>query len=336
MLVGYETVVGYWPEKVLKRSDFAYLDKVIPEEQKNVLGVPEEVRRVEGKDGAEFLAEAVARKALDSAGLKASDIDCIVAEKSGGKYSAPGIGCFVHQILGLSDEAPVFDVQQGGASFPQASYLAWCLVLSGEFKRVLVVEVAALSIGGLDRTSPMSMAIGDGACAAIVSSQNLKCEFLAHGARTEGSIYDDCVATMKSVEHPELLKEGERKFGLFLSLTPRFIEYQVKIGRDYVRDTLERAARKVPMKLSDLDYVVAHQASLQLMHLWMEGMEEAGVGREKWKESYQRFGGVLNVDVGTNLAELWEDGKLKKGSLVGLFGPGGGGHTSGLILRWLA
>ena len=71
------------------------------------------------------------------------------------------------------------------------------------------------------------------------------------------------------------------------------------------------------------------------MSLWMEGMEEAGVARTKWKEGYKRFGGALNVDVGVNLAELWEEGGLKKGALVGLFGPGAGGHTSGLILRWL-
>jgi 3-oxoacyl-[acyl-carrier-protein] synthase-3 len=335
MQVGYEAVVRYWPEKVMRRSDFAYLEKVMSEEERNILGMPSEVRRVEGKDGAETLGEIVARKALESAGLATSDIDCIVAEKAGGKYAAPGIGCSVHQRLGISDEAPVFDVQQGGASFPQASHLAWCLVLSGQYKRVLVVEVAALSIGGLDRTNPISMAVSDGASAAIVSSQNLKCEFLAHGARTESIIYDDCIATMKAVEHPELLKEGESKYGVFLALTPHFIEHQMKIGKDYVRDTLERAARKINIKLSDLDFVIAHHASLPLMHMWMEGMEEVGVNRTKWKEAYERFGGALNADVGANLAELWQEGRLKKGSLVGLFGPGAGGHTSGLILRWL-
>lgn len=338
MQVGYETIVAYWPEKVLKRSDFAYLDKVISKEEKVVLGIPDEVRRIEdieGKDGAEILGERVARKALESAGLKPTDIDCIIAENCGGKYALPGVGCSIHQRLGFPSEVPVFDVRQGGASFPESSHLAWCLVLSGQYMRVLVVMVAATSMGGLDKTSPTAMSVSDGASAVVVSSQNLKCEFLAHGARTESIIYDDCIVTMKSVEHPELLKEGEREFGVLLAITPHFIEHQVKIAKDYVRDTLGRAARKINMKLSDLDVVIAHQASLPLLHLWMDGMEGAGVSRTKWKETYQRFGGALNVDVGANLAELWQEGGLKKGSLVGLFGPGAGGHTSGLILRWL-
>jgi 3-oxoacyl-[acyl-carrier-protein] synthase III len=335
MQIGYETVVGYWPEKVLKREDFAYLEKVVPEELRNVLGMPDEVHRVEGKDGAEMLGEEVARRALDSAGLAPSDIDFIISENIGGKYAAPGIGCDIHRKLGFSDETQVFDVRQGGASFPQVSNLAWSLVQSGHYKRVLVVEVAALSIGGLDKTSPVVMGISDGASAAIVSSQNLKCEFLAQGVRTESAIYDDCIATMKGVEHPELLKEGERNFGVFIALTPNFIEYQTKIGKDYVRDTLQRAAKKIPIKLSELDLVIAHQASSQLLSLWMKGMEEEGVDPGKWKETFMRFGGALNADVGANLAEAWQEGRLKKGSLVGLFGPGGGGHTSGLILRWL-
>ena len=81
--------------------------------------------------------------------------------------------------------------------------------------------------------------------------------------------------------------------------------------------------------------VIAHQASIILLKMWMEGMEEVGVGREKWKESWERYGGALNVDVGANLAEIWEEGGLENGSLVALFGPGAGGHTSMLLLRWL-
>ena len=52
MKIGYETIVSYWPETVLKRSDFAYLDRVIPEEQREMFQVPnapEEVRRIKDK-----------------------------------------------------------------------------------------------------------------------------------------------------------------------------------------------------------------------------------------------------------------------------------------------
>lgn len=338
MKVGYETIVSYWPETVLKRSDFAYLDKVIQEEQREMFQVPnapEEVRRINDKDGAEILGERVARKALDTAGLKPSDIDCIIAENEGGKYIIPGVGCAVHQRLDFPQYMPVFDIRQGGASFVDASHLAWCLLLSGQYKRILVVTVAASSVGGLDKTSPLSMTISDGAAAAIVSSQNLKCEFLSYSTRTDSFIYDQCFVALRPAEHPELLNEGESEMGIYLAITPEFFEYQQRVAKNYVRDLVEKAVDKANLALSDLNVILAHQASMLLMEGWMEGMEEVGVDRGKWKETFSKYGGALNADFPANLAELWEEGGLKKGSVVALFGPGGGGHTSSLILRWL-
>ena len=42
----------------------------------------------------------------------------------------------------------------------------------------------------IDLTDPFNAVLGDGANAAIVSSQNMKCEFLSYYSRTFGEVYD--------------------------------------------------------------------------------------------------------------------------------------------------
>lgn len=64
MKVGLESVVSYFPEKVMKRSDFAYLDGAIPEGQEAMFKGPHEIRRLDDENGVEILAENVTRKVL--------------------------------------------------------------------------------------------------------------------------------------------------------------------------------------------------------------------------------------------------------------------------------
>jgi 3-oxoacyl-[acyl-carrier-protein] synthase III len=67
----------------------------------------------------------------------------------------------------------------------------------------------------------------------------------------------------------------------------------------------------------------------------LKGGEEAGISRDKWKETWNKYGDIGNVDMVPNLEELWQGGKIGKGSVIALFPPGGGGHTPCMIIRWL-
>jgi 3-oxoacyl-[acyl-carrier-protein] synthase III len=43
---------------------------------------------------------------------------------------------------------------------------------------------------------------------------------------------------------------------------------------------------------------------------------------------------VGNIDIGITLAELWEDGKIARNSIIALVGMAGGGHAPTMILKW--
>lgn len=340
MKVGLETVVSYLPEMVHKRSDFSYLDPVIPEEQREMFRGADELRRLKDDDAMEILAEKVARKALDSAGLTTSDIDFIISGNIGGKYILPMVGTYIHHKLGFSEETPVLNIQNVCASFIDSCHVAWDLILSGEYKRILVVMVTAIVTKGwgIDQTHPMATNFGDGAGAAIVSSQNLKCEFLSYYNQTFGEIYEHLTMDLRPPAHPELQEKAgvqATTMGNYLWAGKWLFEYQQQVGKGFAIDSIKKALKKAKLALSDLDMVVLHQAQDIFHEPWKEGGVEAGVSRDKWKETYHKYGDVGNVDIALNLAELWGKGQIAEGSIMALFAPGLGGHTPCMIIKWL-
>ncbi len=196
MKIGIETVTSYVPETIVKREDFSYLDPVTPED----FNGPNEMRRIKDVDSVEQLAVAVAKKALEKAQLAASDIDLIIANQCGGRYVGPMVGTYVHDKLGFSETTPVFNVQNCCSSLVEGLYLAWNLIRSGAHRRALVFAVSAWDADGgwgVDRTSPVAASMGDGAGAMIVSTENLKGEFLAYSTRTYGELYEYMVDLVK-------------------------------------------------------------------------------------------------------------------------------------------
>jgi 3-oxoacyl-[acyl-carrier-protein] synthase-3 len=339
MKVGLETVVSYFPETVVKRSDLAYLDEVMPEGMEEMLRGADEFRRLNDENAVEILAENVARKALDSANLTVSDIDFIIAANIGGKRVFPMVGTYVHHKLGFPAETPVLNIQNFCASFVDGINTAWNFILGGRYKRILVVTVTAIATKGwgVDQTSPMAKSFGDGAGAAIVSAENLKCEFLSYHNHTLGELYDHMYMELMPVMHPELKEKAGVKvdMGNYLMADEYFFQNEDLLGPNLALETISRALEKAHLTTSDLDMVVIHHPMEFLHERWIKGGIEAGIGREKWKEAWNKIANCGNVDVPAKLAELSEQRQIPKGSIIALFPPGLGGHTPCMVIRWL-
>jgi 3-oxoacyl-[acyl-carrier-protein] synthase-3 len=305
---------------------------------------PKEMRRFEGDNAVEVMAERVVKKTLDRAGLKPSDIDFIIAGNLGGKYGIPMVGTHIHYVGGFPREVPVLNMQNCCAGFIDGINLAWNLVKAGEYKRVLVVMVTAFDAKGkamcvVDQTSPMAKFFGDGSGAAIVSTQNLKCEFLSYTNETYGEAYEHLYSILKPADNPELLKDPNDSMGNYLYADEWFYDFmfsdKIRDAKRWAINDIKKALQKAHLKLSDLDFIAFHQAGDAFIRLWIEGGEEAGLKKEQWKELWDKYGNIGNVDVVPQLEELWQEGKLHNGSIVALWVPGGGIHVPCMILKWM-
>ncbi len=334
MSVGMQTVVSYLPDEIVTRDAFQYLQPYMPDFDDQ----PEERRRLRQKDAVEIMACEVARKALDDAGVEATDIDLIIAQSTGGQYVMPGIAAHIHHELGFPETSPAWNTQECCGSFVDSCYMGWnMLIARPEMKRVLVVVSCAWETGawGMDATSVTAPSCGDGAAAAILATEDLKCEFLSYAARTYGEIYPYLVTENGPAEHPELLEALEHpQPWAFMRASDRFAEFVGGKGKMLPVELIPDALEKAGLSIDDLDVIVPHQVFKMFNDLWIEESAKIGIPRDIWHLTWDKYGNVAGVDVPITLSELVEGGKIETDAIVALFSPGASGHSPTLIARW--
>jgi 3-oxoacyl-[acyl-carrier-protein] synthase-3 len=338
--IGLEAVASEIIGDVVTAKEQAYLLPNIPDFLKDTFHFPRRIIRFRNEDAAEILAENVSRKVLDQAGLKPTDIDYIIANNCGGKYCAPMVGSYIHWKLGFPVEVPVLNISNACASFVDACEVASNFISAGKYQRILVVTVSAWNtIGGQTRTDlsdPQAAMMGDGAGAAIVSSRNLKCEFLSYYNRTWPETYDMCGSKPKAPACPDLPgAPPQPAFTNYMFGTPDFFMWWQRVGERFGIDGIRGALTKAKLALEDLDVVIFHQPADLLYDVWMWGAEKEGLSKDKWIHTWDKYGNLSNAVVPVNLAEFWQEGRFRKGMIQAWITIGAGGHAPTMIVRWL-
>lgn len=340
MRVGLEAIAMDMQGDVVTAKDQEYLLPTLPEFLRGNFHFPEQIRRFRNEDAAEILALNAAKKVLDKAGLKPSDIDYIISNNCGGKYTVPMVGSYVHWKLGCPVEVPVLNISNACASFVDGCEVAWNLIKAGKYKRVLIVMAAAWeTIGGqcrTDLTNAQFALMGDGGAAAIVSSQNLKCEFLSHYNRTWPETYDMCGAKPKAPDFPGLPgAPAQPAFTCYGYGTPEFMMWWQKVGEKFGIDGIKGGLERANLTLKDLDAIIFHQPADMLYDVWIWGAEKEGVSKDKWMHTWNKYGNMSNAVVPVNLAEFSEQGLFKKDMIQAWITIGAGGHAPTMIAKWL-
>ena len=118
---------------------------------------------------ASDLATEAAKKALEAAGLAATDIDLIVVATSTPDMVFPSTACIVQNKLGANGCA-AFDVQAVCSGFVYALTIADSMIQSGAARKALVIgaEVFSRILDFNDRTT--CVLFGDGAGAVVLEA----------------------------------------------------------------------------------------------------------------------------------------------------------------------
>jgi len=160
---------SYLPEKILSNAD---LEKIVDTSDEWIVsrtGMKE--RRIAGDNESNSdLGSFAAKNALEKTSLESGDIDYIIVATITPDYPFPSTACLVQKKLGLVNAAAV-DIQATCSGFLYALDMAKAFVESGRYKNVLVIASEKLSsiVDYQERTT--CVLFGDGAGAAIVSSE---------------------------------------------------------------------------------------------------------------------------------------------------------------------
>ena len=96
---------------------------------------------------------------------------------------------------------------------------------------------------------------------------------------------------------------------------------------EVLREGLETAG----IKMDDVDHFLFHQANLRINE-YVAGQLE--IPPEKAHNNIQKYGNCSAASIPMLLAELAQEGRLRRGEIVALTGFGSGFSWGSAILRW--
>ncbi|HPV24303.1 MAG TPA: beta-ketoacyl-ACP synthase 3, partial [Casimicrobium sp.] len=175
---------SYLPEKILTNDDLSKFVDTSDEWIRSRSGIQSRHIAADGEETSD-LAVMAAKRALEGAGLAATDIDLIVVATTTPDVVFPSTACIVQDKLGAKNAA-AFDIQAVCSGFVYSLAVVDKMVASGAYKNVLVIgaEVYSRIVNWKDRGT--CVLFGDGA-GAVVLTQSSQPGILATKLHADGS-----------------------------------------------------------------------------------------------------------------------------------------------------
>ncbi|WP_145335856.1 ketoacyl-ACP synthase III [Paenibacillus xylanexedens] len=317
------TAMGtYVPERILSNAD---LEKMVDTSDEWIVqrtGMRE--RRIAGKH--EFVSDLATKAVEDMVRryeVKITDVDMILFATSTPEYAFPSSASRVQANLGIP-RTGVLDLNAACAGFTYGMQLADSLVTSGMYRKVLVIGAETLSkiTDYTDRTT--CVLFGDGAGAFLVERASDQGDFksVISGTQGEGGmhLYKSGLSTEM---HGQPLNAG----GNLVQNGREVYKWAVRMVPEQLAELITRAE----MSPEQIDWFVPHSANMRMI----EAMCERGpIPLERTLTSVEYRGNTSAASIPLALQISVDEGKLRHGQNVALFGFGGGLTYSGLVVRW--
>jgi 3-oxoacyl-[acyl-carrier-protein] synthase-3 len=264
------------------------------------------------------LATDAARRALDHAGLAATDIDLIVLATATPDQTFPSSATKVQAALGI-DDCIAFDVHAVCTGFLYALSVADSMLRSGNAGKALVIGAETFSriLDWEDRGT--CVLFGDGAGALVLASEEGERGILATKLHADG-------------RHNDLLfvDGGPSTTGTVGKLRMK--------GREVFRhavvnlaEVLNEVLAEAGLSSDDVDWVVPHQANARILDATARKL---GLPAEKVVVTVDEHANTSAASVPLALDTAVRDGRIKQGDIVVLEAMGGGFTWGAAALRY--
>ena len=272
------------------------------------------------------LATKAAERALESAGLKGSDLDQIVVGTVTGDRTFPSTACIVQDRLGAT-RAHAFDISAACAGFLYGLSVGRSAIESGAADTVLVIGVETLSkiVNWTDRNT--CVLFGDAAGAVVLRSTGAPGGILATRLHSDGSLVHLLeMPAGGSLMPPSHETVAQRLHTIHMSGNDVF-KHAVRAMESVALEALEAAGRKP----EDLSLLVPHQANYRIIDATARRL---GLPMEKVFVNLDRYGNTSAASIPLALDEANRGGRIRKGDLVEMVTFGGGFTWAAAVVEW--
>lgn len=276
-------------------------------------------RQVITDETLEDLAAEAAQKALDDAGINATELDYIICSNVVNEYVTPSVASLVEGKIGAM--CPCVDLNAACTGFIYAIDYAEALLQTGRATNILVMaaEEPTRMVDWTDRST--CVLFGDGAGAMVVTKgKGLKSIKVSSKSNTAVLHYK------RKLEPTPFVTKEEKHIPLYMAGQEVF-KTAVTCSVGDLLDVLHEAG----LGKDDITYYILHQANFRILDYIRHRF---GVDGDKIPMNVDKYGNTSSASIPLLLDELNRKDKLKKGDLLA-FSAFGAGFTSGAcIIEW--
>ena len=264
------------------------------------------------------LATDAARKALEAAGIDASEVGLIILATATPDQTFPASATKVQSALGIPD-CVAFDVQAVCSGFLYALSVADSMIRTGAADTALVIGAETFSriLDWEDRTT--CVLFGDGAGAVVLKAEEGERGVLASRLHADGR-YNDLL----------YVDGGPSTTGQVgkLRMAGREVFRHAVVNLAAV---MTEALEAADLTAADVDWVVPHQANARILDATARKL---GLPPEKVVVTVDEHANTSAASVPLALDKAVKDGRIKRGDIVVLEAMGGGFTWGASVVRF--
>jgi len=318
---------SYLPEKILTNFDLEKQLDTSDDWIRTRTGIVE--RRIASKEeSSSVLAAHAARKALQSAKIKAGELDIIIVCTSTPDVLFPSTACFVQKDIGATRSA-AFDISAVCSGFVYGLSIAEQYIKSGRYRHVLVIgsEVNSRIVDWTDRST--CILFGDGAGAVVLRRKETSepCGILSSHIYSDGNL-SSLIEVPKAIGRAGVsgLNGNPDKFFIKMSGNATF-KVAVKRMTEVCLEALEHNG----LCRQDVDLVVPHQANKRIIDAVVKKLK---IPSEKVFINIHKYGNTSAASIPIAIDEAKRAGRIQPGCTMLVMVVGAGLTWGAAVVRW--
>lgn len=250
------------------------------------------------------LAQIASNKALEMAGINASELDMIILATTTPDKIFPATATMLQHKIGAN--CPAFDIQAVCAGFIFALTTAQQYIENGSANKILVVgsETFSRIIDWNDRST--AILFGDGAGAVVLSASS-----------ETGILHSELFSDGKYLSSLQVSNNYINEVG-FVQMAGNEV---FKIAVSHLSSLAQKTLEKANIKPSELDWMVPHQANIRIIKAVAKRIKTP---MSKVVLTLDKHGNTSAASIPLALDEAVRDGRIKQGDKLLFEGIGGG------------
>lgn len=264
------------------------------------------------------LGTDAANRAMEMAGVSASEIDFIICTTLQGDVMTPSLGCMLQKTLGAA--CPALDMNGACAGFIYALDMADAYFRAGKAKRILIVSAEAMTrlVDWTDRAT--CVLFGDGAGAVVLEAGG---RFVSH-LTSDGN--EVPLNIQPYMGNSPFIKEPVPARLLHMD-GPEIYKFAVS----HSSADLKLVADSSGVGIDGIDYFILHQANKRILDAVRLRLKQPA---EKFLTNIEKRGNMSSACIPVLIDEENRAGRFKAGDVIALSAFGAGLTTGAAVLEW--